>query len=74
MAYKVTIKTGSGKNQSRSGSLSLPNKQRVVNYIKRSPIANSRSKICVKNTVTGKMMCGDTFRFSKNAVTKKFGF
>ena len=74
MAYKVTIKTGSGKNQSKSGSISLPNKQRVVNYIKRSPIASSKSRICVKNTVTGKTMCGDTFKFSKNVVTKKFRF
>lgn len=74
MAYLVKIKTGSGKNKSRSGSIPLPNKQRVVNYIKRSPIVKSSSRICVKNTRTGKTMCGDSFKFSKNAVTGKFRF
>lgn len=73
MAYLVKIKTGSGKDKCRSGSIPLPNKQRIINYIKRSSLVNPSSRICVENTRTGKTICGDSFKFSKD-IKGKFRF
>jgi hypothetical protein len=63
MSYKVFIQSGQGKNKSTSGSIPLPNKQRVSNYVKRSPIGNSRSKVSVTNTRTGKTKTGKKYTF-----------
>lgn len=38
MAYKVRIEVGKGKNKAVTESIPLPNKKRVCDYIKRSPL------------------------------------
>ena len=63
MAYKVCIVSGRGKNRAKACSIPLPNKQRVANYLKRTPIGNDNTKVSVKNLRTGKMFTGRKIRF-----------
>jgi len=63
MAYRVRIEVGKGKNRAVTESISLPNKQRVCNYIKRSPLVRSNTKVRVKNLRTGKVNVGTQSKF-----------
>ena len=63
MAYKVRIEVGKGKNRAVTESIPLPNKQRVCNYIKRSPLVRSNTKVKVKNLRTGKVEVGTQSKF-----------
>ncbi len=63
MAYKVCISTGKGKNLSRACSTPLPNKKRVVGWVKRTPIGNNSTQVSVENTRTGKVLTGRKIRF-----------
>jgi len=63
MSYKVRIEIGKGKNKSVSQSIPLPNKKRVVKFIKRSPFVKSNTNIKVTNTRTKKVINGKSFRF-----------
>ena len=63
MAYKVCIRTGKGKNLSRACSTPLPNKNRVVAWVKRTPIGRDTTKVSVENTRTGKTVTGQKIRF-----------
>lgn len=74
MAYKIFVEVGKGKNKSTSGSTPLPNKSRVENWIRRSPLIRSNTKIKVTNTRTGKITTGTQGRFYKNPTTNKFRF
>jgi len=74
MAYKVFVEVGKGKNRATEGSTPLPNKQRVCNWIKRSSLVRSNTKVRVTNTRTGKTITGTQGRFCKNPITKKYRF
>jgi len=63
MAYKVRVEVGKGKNKAVTESIPLPNKQRVCNYIKRSPLVRSNTNIKVKNLRTGKVTTGTQSKF-----------
>lgn len=63
MSYKVRIKVGKGKNESAQGSILLPNKSRVISYIKRSPLVKSNTNITVVNTRTKKRKTGKPYEF-----------
>ena len=63
MAYKVRIEIGKGKNRSVSESISLPNRKRVCNFIKRSPFVKSNTNIKVTNLKTKKVLTGKQSRF-----------
>ena len=65
MTYKVRIESGKGKNQSITESIPLPNKQRVCNYIKRSPLVKSNTKIKVTNLQTKKVSIGTQSKFCR---------
>jgi len=64
MAYKVLISVGSGKNKATAGSVSLPNKERVASYVKRSPLGNYKTQIKVKDLVNKKVFTGSKAKFS----------
>jgi len=74
MAYKIFVEVGKGKNKSTAGSIPLPNKSRVENWIRKSPLVRSNTKIKVTNTRTGKITTGNERRFYKNPITNKFRF
>jgi gentisate 1,2-dioxygenase len=63
MGYKVIISTGQGKYRARTGSLVLPNKESVAQYVKRSPLGNYKTKITVEDVSSGKIMTGRKIRF-----------
>lgn len=63
MTYKVRIEVGKGKNKAVTESIPLPNKQRVCNYIKRSPLVKSNTKVKVTNIQTGKIQIGTQSKF-----------
>ena len=63
MTYKVRIEVGKGKDKSVTESIPLPNKTRVCNYIKRSPLVRSNTKVNVTNIQTGKIHIGTESRF-----------
>ncbi len=63
MAFKVRIVVGRGKNRSVSESIPLPNKQRVCNFIRRSPLVRSNTNIKVTNLRTKKVMTGKEAKF-----------
>jgi hypothetical protein len=63
MAYKVSIKVGSGKNTTRAESVALPNKERVTRYVKQSPIGNYKTNISVKDLNSGKTTSGRKIKF-----------
>ena len=63
MSYKVHIEVGKGKNKAVTESIPLTNKKRVCNYIKRSPLVNSNTKIRVKNLKTRKTTIGTQHKF-----------
>lgn len=63
MAYKVSIKVGSGKNTTRAESIALPNKARVARYVKQSPIGNSSTNISVRDLNSGKTVSGRKIKF-----------
>jgi hypothetical protein len=41
----------------------LPNKERVARYVKQSPIGNYKTKISVKDLVSGKITSGRKIKF-----------
>lgn len=43
MAYKVFVSVGKGKNRATAGSIPLPTRSRVEQYIKKSPLINSNT-------------------------------
>lgn len=59
MSYTVFIKVG----KSQMGSIPLPNKIRVCNYIKRNPLARGKTKIEVTNLRNNKITYGTSFEF-----------
>jgi|2_EtaG_2_1085320.scaffolds.fasta_scaffold00470_15 hypothetical protein len=59
MAYKVYIKSGGA----RSCSTPLPNKNRVVAWVKGHPIGNDSTQVSIENTRTGKVVAGRKIRF-----------
>ena len=63
MTYKVRIEVGKGKNKAVTESVPLPNKKRVCNYIKRSPLVNPNTKVKVTNINTNKITVGTQSRF-----------
>ena len=63
MAYKVRIEVGKGKNKTVTESISLPTKKRVCNYIKRSPLVRSNTKVKVTNLRTNKSTIGTQSKF-----------
>lgn len=63
MPYKVRIEVGKGKNKAVTESIPLPNKKRVCNYIRRSPLVKSNTKIKVKNLRNNKTITGTEGRF-----------
>jgi hypothetical protein len=67
MGYKAFIQTGSIKNKTyaSAGSIVLPTKQRLSDYVRRSPIGNSKTKVRVINTKTGKESIGSKLHFSR---------
>jgi hypothetical protein len=62
MTYKVRIEVGKGKNKAITESIPL-NKARVCNYIKRSPLVKSNTKVKVTNVRTGKILIGTQYKF-----------
>jgi len=62
MAYKVRIEVGKGKNKAVTESIPLP-KKRVCNYIKRSPLVRSNTKIKVTNLRNKKITIGNENKF-----------
>ena len=62
MAYKVRIEVGKGKNKAITESIALPTKKRVCNYIKRSPLVRSNTKVKVTNLRTNKSTIGTQFK------------
>lgn len=63
MTYKVRIEVGKGKNRAVTESIILPNKERVCNYIKRSPLVRSNTQVKVTETNTGKVHFGTRAKF-----------
>ena len=63
MTYKVRIEVGKGKNHAVTERIPLPNKKRVCNYIKRSPLVKSNTKIKVTNLRTKKITFGTQSTF-----------
>lgn len=63
MTYKVRVEVGKGKNHSVTESIPLPSKDRVCNYIKRSPLVKSNTKVKVTNLQTGKVTVGTQAKF-----------
>lgn len=55
MTYKVRIEVGKGKNKAITESIPLPNMDRVCNYIKRSPLVRSNTKVKVTDLRTKKV-------------------
>lgn len=57
MAYIVKIQTGSRAkgNLTSSGSIPLPNKERVRAFVKRSPVGRGDTKVQIMDTRTGKI-------------------
>lgn len=55
MGYKVFISSGSGKNRATMGSIELPTKQRVAEYVKRNPLGTYKTKVRVTDTSSGKV-------------------
>lgn len=74
MSYKVFVEVGKGKNRSTSGSVSLSNKQKVSNWIKKSPFVRSNTNVKVTNLKTGKTITATRGRFYKNPITKKYRY
>ena len=74
MSYIVRIEVGKGKNKAVSQSIPLPNKKRVENFIKRSPLVKSNTKIKLKNTRTKKITTGTIGKFIKNPISKKYNY
>ncbi len=62
MTYKVNVEVGKGKNKAVTESIPL-NKSRVCNYIKRSPLVKSNTKVKVTNIQTGKIQIGIQSKF-----------
>ena len=56
MGYKVFISSGRGKNKSTMGSVELPTKERVSEYVKRNSLGTSSTKIRVTNVSTGQVL------------------
>ncbi len=63
MTYKVRIEVGRGKNKSVTESIPLSNKQRVCDYIKRSPLVKSNTNVKVTNIQTRENKIGTRSRF-----------
>lgn len=63
MGYKVFISVGKGKNRTTMGSIELPNKQRVSDYIKKNPLGNYKTKVRVTDTITKEVKTGKKIRF-----------
>ena len=63
MSYTVFIQSGKGKNKATMGSIHLPSKKRVCNYIKRNPLVKSNTKIEVKNLKNNKTIYGTQSQF-----------
>lgn len=63
MGYKVFISTGKGKNYASTGSIELPTKERVSNYIKRNPLGNYKTKVSVYDTQSKKTKSGSKLHF-----------
>lgn len=63
MTFVVRIVVGRGKNRSVTQSIPLPNKKRVVGFIKRNPFVRSNTNIQVTNLRTKKIMMGKESRF-----------
>ena len=63
MTYKVRIEVGKGKNRAVTESIPLPNKKRVCDYIKRSPLVRSNTKVKVTNLRTNKLTIGTQSKF-----------
>lgn len=64
MGYKVLISAGKGKNYAQQGSIVLPDKIKVSNYIKRSIVGNKNSRVEVLDTETKKILTGNKLRFN----------
>ena len=62
MAYKVRIEVGKGKNKAVTESIPL-SKTRVCNYIKRSPLVKSNTRVKVTDLKTKKVTIGTQSRF-----------
>lgn len=58
MAYIIKGSAGKGKNKATVGSIPLPNKERVRNYLKRSPLGNSNTEFTVRDTRKKKTYSG----------------
>ena len=63
MAYKVRVEVGKGKNKAVTESISLPNKKRVCNYIKRNSLVKSNTQIKVTNLRSNKITMGTQSKF-----------
>lgn len=63
MAYIVRVEVGKGKNKAITQSISLPNKKRVCNYIKRNPLVRSNTSVKVTNLITKKSYIGTQGKF-----------
>jgi hypothetical protein len=71
MAYKVFVSVGKGKNRATAGSIPLPTRSRVEQYIKRSPLIRSNTDVQVK-IPKGRTIVGKPNRFYKNPLTGKY--
>lgn len=63
MSYTVSVKVGKGFNRSTSQSIPLPNKDRVVNYIKNNPMIKSNTNIELKNNTNKELITGKRAKF-----------
>jgi len=63
MGYKVFISAGKGKNRATMGSIELPSKERVAEYVKRNPLGTYKTKIRVTNTSSGQVHIGSKLHF-----------
>ena len=70
--YKVRIEVGKGKNKAVTESIPLPNKKRVCNYIKRSPLVRSNTKIKVTNLKNKKIHIGTQSKFCSKFRKNKY--
>ena len=71
MAYKVFVSVGKGKNRATAGSIPLPTRTRVEQYIRKSPLIRGNTNVQV-TLPRGKTVLGKPTRFYKNPLTGKY--